>query len=222
MKSKNFLNLNILYILLKHNFKFGDSLAVWKIVVSNPENRKSYQIEVDQSKAVGLSGKKIGEEFEGDLLGLVGYTLKITGGTDKDGFPMHPSVRGMGRKKVLLAGLPGFHPKLKGQRKRKMVRGDVISTDLAQINVKVVKKGVQPLEQLLPSKKKEEKPKGEKEEVKPEAKEEKKPEGKKVEEKKAEPVKEEKKTKKLEEEQKSEEKPKEEKIGGEKVQEEKK
>lgn len=134
----------------------------FKFVISEPETRKSYQLEVDQNKAIGVVGKKIGEEFNGDLIGLSGYTLQITGGTDKDGFPMHPSVRGPGRKKVLLSGVPGFHPILKGQRKRKMVRGDTLSQDIVQINVKVVKKGEKPLEELVPMKpkeKKEEKPK---------------------------------------------------------------
>ncbi len=80
-------------------------MAVWKFVISEPETRKSYQLEVDQTKAVGLLGKKIGDEFNGDLVGLAGYSLKITGGTDKDGFPMHPSVMGPGRKKVLLSSV---------------------------------------------------------------------------------------------------------------------
>lgn len=129
---------------------------VWKFVISNPETRKSYQLEVDQAKAASLIGKKIGEEFLGDVIGLTGYSLQITGGTDKDGFPMHPSVEGMGRRKVLLSGKPGFHPKLKGQRRRKTVRGNTISTDIMQINCKVVKKGNKSLDELLPKKKVEE------------------------------------------------------------------
>jgi small subunit ribosomal protein S6e len=140
-------------------------MAVFKVVISEPETRKSYQLEVDQSKAAGLIGKKIGDEFSGDILGLQGYSLKITGGSDKDGFPMHPSVKGPGRKRVLLTGPPGFRPRLKGQRKRKTVHGDTISDSVAQINVKVVKKGEKPLEELVPTKpkeKKEEKPGGEK------------------------------------------------------------
>lgn len=118
-------------------------------MISNPETRKSFQIEIEQSKALGLIGKKIGEEFDGDIIGLPGYTLKITGGTDKDGFPMHPSVKGMGKKRVLLARPPCFHPKLRGQRRRKTVRGDTISEEIAQINCKVVKKGEKPLEELI-------------------------------------------------------------------------
>jgi len=137
-------------------------MATFKIVVSEPETRKSYQLEVDQAKAIGLIGKKIGEEFNGDLIGLPGYVLKITGGTDKDGFPMHPSIPGSVKKKVLLSEAPCFHPRKKGERRRKTVRGNTISADIVQINVKVSKKGEKPLEELVPTKPKEkpeEKPK---------------------------------------------------------------
>ncbi|MEM7824980.1 MAG: 30S ribosomal protein S6e [Candidatus Aenigmatarchaeota archaeon] len=132
-------------------------MANFKLVISEPETRKSFQLEIDQSKAINLIGKKIKDEISGDSIGLNGYTLQITGGTDKDGFPMHPSVKGVGRKRALLLSPPGFHPKLKGQRKRKTVRGDTISEDIAQINCKVVKKGEKPLEELIPTKPKEKK-----------------------------------------------------------------
>jgi small subunit ribosomal protein S6e len=164
-------------------------MPVFKFVISEPETRKAFQLEVDQTKAVGLIGKKIDDEFNGGLIGLSGYSLKITGGTDKDGFPMHPSVKGPGRKKVLLSSAPAFHPKIKGQRKRKTVRGNVISDAIAQINVKVVKKGEKSLDQLVPMKpkaKKEEKAEEKKEEKREEVKEEKKTEEKPKEEKKEE------------------------------------
>lgn len=152
-------------------------MPIFKFVISEPETKKSFQLEVDQNRAAGLFGKKIGDEFSGDVIGLSGYNLKITGGTDKDGFPMHPSVKGPGRKRALLSAPPGFHPKLKGQRKRKTVRGNTISEDITQVNVKVIKKGEKTLEELVPMK-----PKEKKEEKKPEAKKEEKPE-KKIEEK---------------------------------------
>jgi len=139
-----------------------------KFVISEPETRKAYQLEVDQNKAMGLIGKKIGDEFDGGLIGLTGYSLKITGGTDKDGFPMHPKVKGGGRKRVLLIGPPGFHPRLKGERKRKTVHGNTIAEDIFQVNVKVTKKGATPLETLVPTKPKEAKPEEKKEEVKKE------------------------------------------------------
>jgi len=159
-------------------------MAAFKFVISEPSAKKSFQKEVDQSKAISLVGKKIGDEFTGDVIDLSGYSLQITGGTDKDGFPMLPSVKGPGRKKVLLSGPPGFYPKLKGQRKRKTVRGDTISQDTMQINLKVVKKGEKPLEELVPMKPKEKK-EG-KVETKAEAKEEKPAKQEKKEEQKPE------------------------------------
>jgi len=129
-------------------------MGIFKIVINDPETRKSYQMEVDQEKASFLVGKKIGDQFDGNLIGLPGYTLEIRGGSDKDGFPMHPSVQGTAKKRILLAGPPGYHPPKKGVRKRKTVRGNTISFDIVQINCKVVKKGEKPLEEIF---KKEEK-----------------------------------------------------------------
>jgi small subunit ribosomal protein S6e len=127
-------------------------MANFKFVVSEPESKKSYQLEVDQGKAAGVIGKKIGDDFDGDAIGLTGYTLKITGGTDKDGIPMLPNVQGQVKKKILLIGAPGFYPRIQGQRKRKTVRGNTISSDTVQINTKVVKKGEKTLEELAPKK----------------------------------------------------------------------
>jgi small subunit ribosomal protein S6e len=91
-------------------------------------------------------------------------------------------VDGPGRKRIILTAPPGFHPASKGLRKRKSVRGNTISADTAQINVKVVKEGQKSVEELLGVKKKETVEK--KEEKAPEKKaEEKKEEGKKEEKK---------------------------------------
>ncbi len=134
-------------------------MADFKFVISEPATRKSHQLAVAQDKAISIVGKKIGEEFSGDIIGLSGYTLQITGGTDKDGFAMYPSLNGPGRRKILLKGVPNFYPRLQGERRRKTVRGNTISQDLIQINVKVVKKGEKDLEEIAPTKKKEQKPK---------------------------------------------------------------
>ena len=131
-------------------------MAVFKFVVGDPKTRKSYKVELDQEKALGLVGKKIGDVFNGDLIGLSGYQLVITGGTDKDGFPMHPNVHGMVRKKIILSNPPCFHPKKKGIRKRKMVAGNTISKNITQINCKIIKEGQKKIDEILG--KKEEKP----------------------------------------------------------------
>lgn len=156
-------------------------MAVFKFVISEPTSRKSIKLEVDQDKAAGLIGKRIGDEFNGDIIGLIGYVLKITGGTDKDGFPMHLGLKGSGRQKLLLSGPPGFHPLQKGQRKRKMVRGDTISEDVVQINAKVVKVGEKAFDQF--SSKREVKEVAEKPADEKVEKEEKPPEKEVVEEK---------------------------------------
>lgn len=147
-------------------------MANFKVVVSDPKSRKAYQKEVEQN-ASALVGKKIGEIIKGNPLGFPGYELKITGGSDKDGFPMRRDVDGTARKKLLLSAGVGFHSKDKGLRKRKNVRGNTVSADISQVNMKVTKSGKKSLEELT----------GKKEETKKEAKKEEKSE-KKTEEKK--------------------------------------
>jgi small subunit ribosomal protein S6e len=127
----------------------------FKLVVSDPKTRKSYQKEVGEE---GLVGKKVGEKVQGSLAGLEGFELEVTGGSDKDGFPMRGDVEGTGRKKILISGPPGFHPKSHGMRKRKSVRGNTVSEDIVQINTKVVKYGKKSLVQVFGAKKKDEKP----------------------------------------------------------------
>jgi len=146
-------------------------MAMFKFVIADPKTRKSYKIEKDQNDAVGLVGKKIGDKFNGDLIGLKDYEIVITGGTDKDGFPMHPNVHGMVKKKIILAGPPCFHPKKDGVRKRKMVVGNVITKTITQINCKIIKQGSKNPEELLGKKEEQSKEEAPKEGQKAEAKE---------------------------------------------------
>jgi len=120
-----------------------------KVVVSDPKAGKSYQIELKEPESKKLLGLKIGDKIEGSFLGLPGYELQITGGSDRDGFPMRPDVAGVGRKKVLLSNPPGFHPRKKGERRRKYVRGNQISEAIVQVNTKIVKYGEKPLEEIF-------------------------------------------------------------------------
>ncbi|MCS7131631.1 MAG: 30S ribosomal protein S6e [Hadesarchaea archaeon] len=129
---------------------------VFKVVVSDPESGKSYQLEAREPEARKLIGLSIGDKFDGAMVGLPGYELQITGGTDADGFPMRPDIAGPGRTSVLLADGPGFRPRRKGERRRKRVRGRVISDAIVQVNTKIVKRGEKPIEELVapPSEKK--------------------------------------------------------------------
>jgi small subunit ribosomal protein S6e len=121
----------------------------FKLVIS--EGKSSHQMEVQAAESKQLIGLKIGEEFDASNIGLNGYTLKITGGSDKNGFPMKKDVEGPRRIRSLLSGGSGFKPKRPGQRRRKTVRGNTISDDIVQISAVVAKKGKKNIDELLES-----------------------------------------------------------------------
>lgn len=107
-----------------------------KVVVSYADG-KSEQKELKGEEAEKFIGYKIGDSFDGTLVGLEG-TLRITGGSDKDGFPMKKGVYGSRRMKLLLAGGIGYNPTDEGVRRKKRVRSDTISEEIVQINTKVL------------------------------------------------------------------------------------
>jgi small subunit ribosomal protein S6e len=114
-----------------------------KVVINDTKTGKSYQIE---GNVDGLVGYKIGEEFEGSLIGLNGFKLKITGGSTDTGTPMRKDIEGTKKVYALLSKGPGYKPKRKNVRKRKLVRGNTIAYDIAQINCVVVEGDVSQLE----------------------------------------------------------------------------
>jgi small subunit ribosomal protein S6e len=132
-------------------------LAKFKIIVSDPETGKSQSIEVEESQAVPLIGRKVGEVIDGAAVKLSGYKLKITGGSDKDGFPIRPNIHGGVRVGAILSEGVGFHSSNKGERKRKTLRGNVITDSIVQVNIKVVekpkgKKAAKPEAETVPAK----------------------------------------------------------------------
>jgi len=115
-------------------------MAKFKVIVSDPEAGKSSSFEVEGSRALPLISRRIGETVDGSIIGLSGQKMLITGGSDKDGFPMRTDVHGGVKARVLLSGRTGFKPREKGERERKMIRGDTITEDIVQINTKLVEK----------------------------------------------------------------------------------
>ena len=99
---------------------------------------KSFQLSIDQSKLGNLIGAKIGDTIELAISGL-NFKLKITGGSDNSGFPMRFDVSGGAKRKLLLSGPPGYHPQEDGMRKKKTVRGNMITTEIVQINTVIVR-----------------------------------------------------------------------------------
>ncbi|MGQ9529912.1 MAG: 30S ribosomal protein S6e [Candidatus Bathycorpusculaceae bacterium] len=118
----------------------------FKIIISDPETRTSKTIELEETRALPLIGKKIGEVIDGSIVDLPNHKIQITGGSDKDGFPMRPNVHGGVRRKVVLSGGVGFNPKNEGDRRRKTIRGNVITDEIVQINMKIVEKPKKPKE----------------------------------------------------------------------------
>lgn len=115
-------------------------MAKFKVIISDPETGTSKVVELEESRAAPLVGKRIGETVEGALVDLPAHKLQIVGGSDKDGVPMRPSVHGGVRRNVILSGGVGFNPTKKGERKRKAVRGNVITDEIVQVNTKIVEK----------------------------------------------------------------------------------
>lgn len=140
----------------------------FRVVVSDGKSAKAYQVAVTGANANKLIGRNIGDTIGGDAVGLAGYTLKLTGGTDRDGFPMRADLPGPGRRKILVAGGVGYRPKAKGVKKRKSMRGREISSDTAQINAVIVEYGQKPVGEIFI--RKEEKAGAEEKKEKPEAK----------------------------------------------------
>ena len=124
-------------------------MANFKVVVSDPKAARAYQIDVQDANANGFLGKAIGDEVSGSLVGLDGYTITVTGGSDVSGFVMKADLPGSRRQKVMTASGVGYVPKTNGQRRRKFMRGREIATDIVQINAKITGYGEKSVEELL-------------------------------------------------------------------------
>jgi len=121
----------------------------FRVVISDPKSGKAYQAELKDPGSSKFLGKRIGDRISGDTLGLPGYTIQITGGSDREGFPMRADLPGTKRKRVLVARGTGYHADAVGKKKRKSIHGREISSDIGQINTKIVEPGSKPVEELL-------------------------------------------------------------------------
>ncbi len=121
----------------------------FKAIIADPKSGKSHPMEVSGHHANSLIGKKIGEEVDGIFVDLPGYKLVITGGSDRDGVPMRKDVPGARRRPMLVTAGVGFHPPDKGVRRRRNIRGNTISPDIIQINMRIVQHGPKAIEDSL-------------------------------------------------------------------------
>lgn len=87
----------------------------------------------------------MGQEVDASSLGpeWKGYLLKISGGNDKQGFPMKQGVLTNTRVRLLLSdGHSCYRPRRTGERKRKSVRGCIVDSNLSVIACVIVQKGM--------------------------------------------------------------------------------
>lgn len=113
--------------------------------IANPSTGAVKVLEVDEEKQLrNFYDKRISQEVDGEVLGdeFKGYLFRISGGNDKQGFPMQQGVLVNNRVRLLMGkGSPYYRPRRVGERRRKSIRGCIVGPDLAVLNLVVLKKG---------------------------------------------------------------------------------
>ena len=127
-------------------------MVEFKACVADPASGKTYSTAVTGHGANQLIGKKLGDEFDGIFVGLPGYKLRLTGGSDGTGTPMRPDLTGPRKYRILTAESLGFHPAENGVRKRRTLRGNTVGPELVQINVTITSQGSKKVAELLAKK----------------------------------------------------------------------
>ncbi|MGC9099204.1 MAG: 30S ribosomal protein S6e [Candidatus Micrarchaeia archaeon] len=126
-----------------------------KIVYSDRKSGKSAQREVPKEKESLLIGRKIKEQIDGSIIGLEGYKLEIRGLSDQMGAPSRAEIEGTRKSWPLLSSGPGIRKPKKGERRKRLVRGNTISPDTEQINTVIVEYGSLPVDEIFKTEKKE-------------------------------------------------------------------
>ena len=150
----------------------ADTTFVAVVNDTDPANGgRSYNMTVSGNNLSQFLGKKIGDVVDGIFVGegeltLAGYKLEVTGGSDKTGTPMRSDHSGGVRQSVLVTQSTGFKGhslvhktkggeqkrfryKPDGMRKRRYFRGNTITQDTRQINLKVVEAANKSLADIL-------------------------------------------------------------------------
>merc|ERR1711959_483186 len=129
-----------------------------KLNIACPETGAQKSIDIDDDKKLlPFFDKRVSQEVTGDALGdeFKGYRFRISGGNDKQGFPMMQGVLTPERVRLLLKkGSKCYRQRRTGEMKRKSVRGCIVSHDLSVLNLVLVKRG----ENQIPGLTDEEKP----------------------------------------------------------------
>ena len=124
-------------------------MADFTVVVADPDEGAAHQRAVDGQDANRFIGRSIGDEVDGSAVGLDGYTVEITGGSDTAGRPMREDVAGSALTSILVDGGTGFEPTREGERKRITVRGREVGDETQQINATIAERGERAVADLL-------------------------------------------------------------------------
>ena len=123
-----------------------------RLTLAYPENGTQIVIDIDDAQALAnLYDNHVGSDIDGSLLGdqFAGYVFRIGGGFDKQGFPMKQGVLTPRRVRLLLRkGTSCYRPRKEGERKRKTVRGCIVSSEISALHLIILKKGNQDIKGL--------------------------------------------------------------------------
>jgi small subunit ribosomal protein S6e len=123
-------------------------LVEFKVVISDSKGNSINQ-EIKDKSAQPFVGSKIGDVMDSTVFGLKDGKIKITGGSDKSGTPMRSDLHGGVKKYILMTSGVGARNLNPGERKRKLVRGNLITEEIYQLNCQLI-------DTILPEKEKSE------------------------------------------------------------------
>lgn len=129
-------------------------MVEFKVVISDSKGNSINQ-EIKDKSAQPFVGSKIGDVMDSTVFGLKDGRIKITGGSDKSGTPMRSDLHGGVKKYILMTRGVGARNLDPGERKRKLVRGNLITEEIYQLNCQLI-------DTMLPEKEKNEPAKTEK------------------------------------------------------------
>lgn len=112
-----------------------------KLNIASPIHGTNICTEVTGNNERLLYGKSLGDIIDAGIFNpeYAGWKVLFTGGSDKQGFPMDASINTDKRQRLLRKkGNIGYKPLRNGERKRKSVRGSVVSEETAVLCMKLI------------------------------------------------------------------------------------
>ena len=108
-------------------------MTQFKIIISDKKG-KSVSKELKDKEAQPLVGLRVGEIVDSSVVGIPSGKIELRGGSDKSGTPIRSDVHGGVKKYVLLSKGTGMRDDREGIRTRKLVRGNMSTEEIYQIN----------------------------------------------------------------------------------------